>query len=136
MKRLANPLSRWLTLMIVLLGCFPLVSAQNGSPLQDETPGTNTQPSSVVPQPLGDHSEQKTISPADSSAPKIGPGDELEITIYGVSDLTTHARVSSDGNISMPLIGDVPVAGLTSSEAERSIAAGLRRNNILKDPQV
>jgi polysaccharide export outer membrane protein len=36
----------------------------------------------------------------------------------------------------MPLVGDIPVAGLTSREAEGAIAAGLRRNNIVNNPQV
>jgi polysaccharide export outer membrane protein len=44
--------------------------------------------------------------------------------------------VSADGNISMPLVGYIRVAGLTSSEAEGAIEAELRQNNIVNDPQV
>jgi polysaccharide biosynthesis/export protein len=66
----------------------------------------------------------------------IGPGDDLEITVYGAPDLSGHGHVSADGNISMPLIGSVRVARLSSSEAEAAIEDQLRQNQILNDPQV
>lgn len=44
--------------------------------------------------------------------------------------------MSNDGNISVPLIGYIRVAGLSSSEAEATIEAQLRKNNILNDPHV
>jgi polysaccharide export outer membrane protein len=44
--------------------------------------------------------------------------------------------VSADGNISMPLIEYVRIAGLSSSEAEGAIEAKLRQSNVLNDPQV
>ena len=56
--------------------------------------------------------------------------------MYGAPDLSGHTRVSNDGNISIPLIGYVRVAGLSSSEAEATIEAQLRKNNILNDPHV
>ena len=56
--------------------------------------------------------------------------------MYGAPDLSGHTRVSADGNISMPLIGYVRVAGLSSSEAEATIEAQLRKNNVVNDPQV
>ena len=56
--------------------------------------------------------------------------------MYGAPDLSEHTRVSAEGNISMPLIGYVRLAGLTSSEAEGAIERQLRQGNILNDPQV
>jgi polysaccharide export outer membrane protein len=44
--------------------------------------------------------------------------------------------VSADGNISLPLIGYVRIAGLSSSEAEGAIEAQLRQANVVNDPQV
>jgi polysaccharide biosynthesis/export protein len=66
----------------------------------------------------------------------IGPGDELEITVYGAPDLSEHTRVSAGGSISIPLVGSVHVGGLTNSEAEGAIENQLRQNRILNDPQV
>jgi polysaccharide export outer membrane protein len=56
--------------------------------------------------------------------------------VYGAADLSGRTRVSADGNISMPLIGYVRVAGLSSSEAEAAIEAQLRENHVVNDPQV
>jgi polysaccharide export outer membrane protein len=44
--------------------------------------------------------------------------------------------VSADGNISMPLIGYVRIAGLSSSEAEGAIEAKLRQDKVVNEPQV
>src|SRR5208282_4066125 len=77
-----------------------------------------------------------TTSQATSPGLVIGPGDDLEITVYGAPDLSGHTRVSADGNISMPLIGYVRIAGLSSSEAEAAIEAQLRQNSVVNNPQV
>ena len=77
---------------------------------------------------------EDTIS--NTSSLRLGPGDELEITVYGAPDLSGRTRISETGNISMPLIGYVRVSGLSTSEAETAIEAQLRQNNIVNDPQV
>jgi polysaccharide export outer membrane protein len=79
---------------------------------------------------------EKGASETTSPALVLGPGDELEVTVYGAPDLSTHARVSADGNISMPLVGYIHVAGLSSSEAEGTIESQLLKENILNAPQV
>ena len=61
----------------------------------------------------------------------IGPGDELEISVYGAPDLSGHMRVSASGNISIPLIGYIRIAGLSSSEAEAAIEAQLRDQSVI-----
>jgi polysaccharide export outer membrane protein len=139
MQRISNSLPWLLSLMVLLgiLGLLQTASAQNSSP-QSTTHEADTakQPSEIVPQPLPVPAEQKTTSQAVSSGLVIGPGDDLEITVYGAPDLSGHARVSGDGNISMPLIGYVRIAGLSSSEAEAAIEAQLRQNSIVNNPQV
>ena len=42
---------------------------------------------------------------------KLGVGDAVHVTVYQQTDLTTDARISERGTISMPLIGEVKVAG-------------------------
>jgi polysaccharide export outer membrane protein len=139
MHRSLTPLSQFLSLLVItgILGCFQLVAAQNSA-----APGeTNRQsdaakdPSGAVSASPGRSPEQKA-PPQSTSALLIGPGDEVEINVYGAPDLSEHTRVSAGGNISMPLIGYVRIAGLSSSEAEAAIEAQLRQNNIVKDPQV
>src|ERR1022692_4752782 len=140
MQRIPRSLPQLFSLMVLLgiLGLLQTASAQNSSRPQSVTheADTATEPSEIVTRPLAVPTEQKTTSPAASSALVIGPGDDLEITVYGAPDLSGLTRVSADGNISMPLIGYVRVAGLSSSEAEATIEAQLRKNNVVNDPQV
>lgn len=41
----------------------------------------------------------------------LGPGDQIEVTVYGFNDLTTTTEVSPDGTIHLPLVGETSVAG-------------------------
>lgn len=119
-----------------ILGLLQTASAQSSPQSTTHEGDTAKQPSEIVTQPLPVPAEQKTTSQAVSSGLVIGPGDDLEITVYGAPDLSGHTRVSADGNISMPLIGYVRIAGLSSSEAEGAIEAQLRQNSIVNNPQV
>ncbi len=66
---------------------------------------------------------------------RIGAGDRLVIRVLGQSDLTNTYIVDPAGNISMPLIHTVNVAGMTSSEIERMIGRRLRKG-FLRNPSV
>ena len=66
----------------------------------------------------------------------LGPGDVVKISVYGSPDLTLETRVSEDGNISYPLIGQVAVGGLSAVAAEKKIATMLESGGYLKQPQV
>ena len=140
MQRIPNLLFRLLSLVVGLavFGFLQLGVAQNGSLPQDTThPQDRTiEPLTPSIQPLGATPEKASRVVTNSSALVLGPGDEVEVTVYGAPDLSGHSRVSANGNISMPLIGDVRIAGLSSSEAEGAIEAKLRQNNVVKDPQV
>ena len=67
---------------------------------------------------------------------KLGPGDAIKVQIYQNPDLNLEVRVSETGTISYPLVGNVAIGGLSISAAERRIAEGLQRAQILKQPQV
>ena len=67
---------------------------------------------------------------------RIGTGDLLQITVFGVPDLAEEVRVNDAGSVSVPLIGNVHLAGLTSDEAQQLIATRLRDRGLLRDPQV
>jgi polysaccharide export outer membrane protein len=66
---------------------------------------------------------------------RIGPLDRLEVTVFGVPELSRTAQVDASGGFSMPLIGTVPAAGLTSAELAQRLAAALGERYI-RDPQV
>lgn len=66
---------------------------------------------------------------------RIGPSDLLAVTVFQVQDLNREVRVNNAGQISLPLIGGVEVAGRTVGDAEQEIA-GRYRDRYLQNPQV
>ena len=56
---------------------------------------------------------------------KIGSKDLLEITVFGLPELTQTVRVSEDGSVTMALLGKVEVIGLTAQELEKKIGSML-----------
>jgi polysaccharide export outer membrane protein len=80
-------------------------------------------------------------TPSASPDYRLGPEDLVQITLFnipagevGVTPRTTEARVSQAGMLSLPLLGDVPVAGLTTSGLEQLLRG--RYNQYLHNPQV
>lgn len=71
----------------------------------------------------------------ESSEYIIGPKDLLEISVFGLEELNTTARVSEDGMITLPLLGELEVADLTKSEVEKKLTR-LFEEKYLKNPQV
>ncbi len=61
-----------------------------------------------------------------SDAYVLGPGDEVNIDIYGLSQQSYTALVSHLGNIDIPLIGPIYVGGQTLSSARQIITSKLR----------
>lgn len=122
---------------LVLAGVLTACASGGG------TPKTATAPVKVV----GDDSvTQMTSLPATpetgsgaivlpESDYRIGPADELEISVFQVDELSGMEKVNSRGHIRMPLLGPVKVAGLTREQAEDLIAE-LYSQQYLEDPQV
>lgn len=66
----------------------------------------------------------------------LGGGDVVKISVFGNPDLAVETRVSDSGFITMPLVGQVGVAGLSTAMAETKIATMLERGGFVKKPQV
>ncbi|RLA89111.1 MAG: hypothetical protein DRG20_05135, partial [Deltaproteobacteria bacterium] len=113
-------------IFMLILGCAtsspePEKIATN---LQKSHPPTYSE---LFPQQLSLLSEQKRPISKDY---KIGPGDLLDISVFGVEDLQTKVRVSSSGLVTLPLIGVISVNGLTSYELEKKIEKVLGKKYI------
>lgn len=65
----------------------------------------------------------------------LDSGDVLRLVVFGENELTNRYQVGPEGVISIPLIGDVHVKGLTALEATRVITEKLA-NGYLVDPSV
>jgi polysaccharide export outer membrane protein len=67
---------------------------------------------------------------------KIGPKDLLEITVLGVPEIAKLVvRVSEEGRITLPLLGEVGVGNLTKFEVEKKLT-GLAGEKVVLKPQV
>lgn len=56
---------------------------------------------------------------------RLQPGDVLEVLVAGIPDFRQHLTVGLEGNIGLPLAGEVKVGGLPLTQAQQRIAAGL-----------
>ncbi|MBU0996178.1 MAG: polysaccharide export protein [Proteobacteria bacterium] len=65
----------------------------------------------------------------------IGTGDVIELTVYEHNDLQSRLRVDGNGNIDLPLIGKIQVAGLSLEEIKSKIT-NLFADGYLINPQV
>lgn len=66
---------------------------------------------------------------------RIGSQDLLEISVFGVEDLSRTVRVNSNGQISLPLVGSVQAGGASIPELETRIAQAYGEG-FLQNPQV
>lgn len=94
---------------------------------QATAPGPVPAPQSSVPAALPSSSEQSHL---------IAPGDAISLFVFGEPDLSaTNVRVPQSGNVSLPLIGSVPVAGKTIREIEQQVRAILSQGYV-KNPRL
>jgi polysaccharide export outer membrane protein len=83
-------------------------------------------------------------TPGDTTDYRLGAEDLLEITLFnvpsaleatmGVTPRLTEVRVSQEGMIPLPLLGDIPVAGMSTSSLEQSLRQ--RYDEYFYSPQV
>jgi polysaccharide export outer membrane protein len=66
----------------------------------------------------------------------IGAGDLLQINLYGVPDFGQEVRVSGAGEITLPMVGQVYVRGLSTIQAESLINKRLKDDGLFNNPQI
>lgn len=93
----------------------------------------------------GSLAAQQSANPAAANTPQftttsgdamISPGDLLSVSVFDTPEFSGTMRVSNEGNLSLPLIGNLHIAGVTASVAAELIRDKLIEGNFLKDPQV
>jgi protein involved in polysaccharide export with SLBB domain len=57
----------------------------------------------------------------------LGPGDELQVRAWGTVDLDTRVVVDRSGQVNLPRVGTISVAGLKASEVEEHLRAQMAR---------
>ena len=74
-------------------------------------------------------------APGDSRAYKLAPGDRINVTVFGQSELSGDIIVDGEGNIVMPFIGPIEVKDLTTLECQKLIRDRLA-DGIFNEPSV
>lgn len=65
----------------------------------------------------------------------LAPNDQIHIEVFQEDDLRSSAKISKEGTITFPLLGNVKLAGLTMSQATARITELLKRD-FLVNPRV
>ena len=147
-----NCRSRVLLLISVgLLVCRGQISAQQ------QTHSQNNQAGGLPEKPIAQAATSSTPADSNQKAPaanpdtakdatkdtadevslvKLGPGDLVEVNVYNVPELATKARVSTSGDLYLPLIDYVHVEGLTQEEAQALIQKRLEDGGFVRNPHV
>jgi polysaccharide export outer membrane protein len=153
--RLRVPLPFGFALLILILAATTTVAwaqsslaADGGTPSEGVKSGTlSGVVSSVNALPAANNFDMTRSTNAPSAGPvflgttaphalRIGPGDLVELRVFGVPELSEAERINDAGTISLGLIGEAMIAGLTVTEAEHLIEQRYRDGDFLKDPRV
>ena len=113
---------------LVLASCF-LLSLPFAGLSRQNAAGTGDPSSSVQKQPPADSlsQAQNAGAPVDSSSYKVGPSDVLNIRVWHEQEFSGPVAVHTDGKVTLPLIGDLVVGGMTPVQIEQVIARGLTK---------
>jgi polysaccharide biosynthesis/export protein len=116
---------------LVCLALLGLVATGTGA----QNTGAQNNDQQDVALTKGAASQAMAPSAADTPADYvIGPDDTLHIAVWKEPDLTATLPVRPDGKISLPLLNDVPAAGMTPMQLADSITGKLRK--YVADPRV
>ncbi len=116
---------------VLLVGWCSLDLQAQTPAAQMPTAGTSPQPSPAI----------QAATPQSSgllagSNVKLGIGDLIEISVFGVPDLSSKTRISGSGDIYLPLIDYVHIADLTTDEAQAVIQKRLEDGGFVRSPHV
>lgn len=106
-----------------------VVSAQ---PAGNSDATTAAEPAQAGKEAAGQQNPNNTKRVVDDY--RIGPSDVLAINVWKDSELTRTVTVRPDGKISLPLVGELEVSGMTAASVQRLI--GQRLAEYISSPQV
>lgn len=77
----------------------------------------------------------RIFQPGTARVP-LAAGDQVRVTVFGEDDLSGEFEVDATGQLSLPLIGRVTVAGGSADQLEAFVATTLRLDGYVKRPRV
>ena len=111
---------------ILAAGQLCAQGAQPANPKQDDKAQAKTTPTATA-------ADDKTVEHPPSDY-RVGPEDELQISVWHEPELSQLVVVRPDGMITLPLLNDVKVAGMTMDELQAFLTEKLK--SVVNEPQV
>jgi polysaccharide export outer membrane protein len=116
------------------IGCQPALMAQAVQPSSSQ-PNSAGQPENR--QAPGQSGPGSVISvPEDFASLKLAPGFLLNVLVYDEPDFSGPTRVDNEGNVNVPFLKPVHVAGDNVVQAKQALEKAFQDQGILKHPQV
>jgi polysaccharide biosynthesis/export protein len=125
-----------LAILIALpLGSMAVAQEQppQPAPKTAENPVPQVFPPAVAEPAASDSSKPANQAGGDI---RLGAGDLLQVSVYNVPELETKSRIGNNGDVYLPLIDYVHLAGLSIEEAQALIEKRLSDGGFVKNPHV
>ncbi len=113
--------------VVVWVACGSVIARAQGAPA-----GAGNAPGSSAPAPAAAPLPAAVAAPAGYT---LGPDDQVAVEVFGEDDLRAAGRLNSEGSMSLPLLGPVRLAGLTTAQAAARITELLRKDYLV-NPRV
>ncbi len=127
-------MKRAMLLVCLCLATLGLLTPRSASAQGPVVPGAAARPPTTPTLPVPSPAPV-AAAPATDDEYRVGVGDVLDVTVFGNDDLTRASTVQTNGNMALPLLGEVPVAQLTVAEIKRKLTQ-LYGRDYLVNPQV
>ena len=125
--------------MLILAAFLP-------SALRAQSPGPASAGQSQSGQPRSASANNASSSSSSNAAPAVttlsaptgyvlSANDQVAVEVFGEEDLRTSGRLNGEGNLSVPLLGSIRMAGLTLSQAASRLTE-LYGRDYLVNPKV
>lgn len=111
---------RFKLLALAVAAPFSLAFSQTAPapPSQAQPQAPPPAPATAAAPPAAAPARPEPISGVSAPAGYIlSPNDQVAVEVFGEDDLRTNARLNGEGNLSLPLLGSVKLAGLTLTQA-------------------
>ena len=116
---------------------FALACSAPEGAAQSPSPAPNSARNLLAPSPPA-NSAGPSVTTNAVTAPSgyvLSANDQVAVEVFGEEDLRTNGRLNAEGNLSMPLLGSVRLAGLTLTQATARVTE-LYARDYLVNPKV
>ncbi|HEU4402791.1 MAG TPA: polysaccharide biosynthesis/export family protein [Candidatus Polarisedimenticolia bacterium] len=138
--RLARPAFATLSMAVLIAALAGVAWSAAGAAEADHPAGARGTVPTTIERDVDTAAPESAVgaglaAAAASADHPVGPEDLLEISVFEIPELNRTVRVSEKGTISLPLLGEMEVRGLTSMQLESRLREALTKR-YLQDPQV